>query len=62
MAVSVPNGGGASLFSCCRSLCKAPQEIRRGAAPAKEPVASAKNRSRKASLPSVYFYIIIKTI
>jgi hypothetical protein len=50
------------LCSRCRNLCKAPPEVRRGAALAMLPVGSAKLIAADGSLRSVYFYIIIKTI
>jgi hypothetical protein len=63
MAVSVPALVAVlPLFSRCRNLCKAPHEVRRGAALAMVPVGSAKLAPECGSLRSVSFYIIIKTI
>ena len=50
------------LCSRRSNLCKAPHEVRRGAALARVPVGSAKSVPEGGSLRSVYFYIIIKTI
>jgi hypothetical protein len=63
MAVSVPQMAAVPpLCSRCRNLCKAPPEVRRGAALAMLPVGSAKLIAADGSLRSVSFYIIIKTI
>jgi hypothetical protein len=63
MAVSVPQMAALlPLCSRCRNLCKAPHEVRRGAAFAMVSVGSAKPVAENGSLRSVSFYIIIKTI
>jgi hypothetical protein len=56
MAVVLP------LFSRCRNLCKAPHEVRRGAAPRRGARWERAIGPAKPPLLSVPFYIIIKTI
>jgi hypothetical protein len=63
MAVSVPPMAAVlALFSRCRNLCKAPHEVRRGAAARRDARWERATGPAKRPLPSVSFYIIIKTI